>query len=82
MKKFSIVVAATSEMGIGYKGKLPWKLPNEMKNFVALTTNTNDPNKQNAVFMGSNTWKSIPEQHRPLKNRINIVLTRNKNFVR
>lgn len=27
--------------------------------------------------MGRKTWESIPEQHRPLPNRLNIVLTNN-----
>ena len=27
--------------------------------------------------MGYNTWISIPEKNRPLKNRMNIILTKN-----
>lgn len=31
---------------------------------------------QNAVIMGRKTWDSIPPKFRPLKNRLNIVITR------
>ncbi|PHH77063.1 hypothetical protein CDD80_967 [Ophiocordyceps camponoti-rufipedis] len=34
------------------------------------------PGAINAVIMGRNTWDSIPPKFRPLKNRLNIVLTR------
>ncbi|KAG6797474.1 dihydrofolate reductase isoform X1 [Apis mellifera caucasica] len=70
------LIAATCEgMGIGIKGTLPWKLKSELAFFTYMTTNTKNPNKRNVVLMGRRTWESIPKENRPLKNRINIVLT-------
>jgi dihydrofolate reductase len=39
-------------------------------------TNCVQPPPQNAVIMGRKTWDSIPPKFRPLKNRLNIVITR------
>lgn len=54
---------------------LVYSIPEEIKLFKDNTTNA-DINKINAVIMGSNTFKSI--KCRPLKDRLNIVITRNK----
>jgi dihydrofolate reductase len=75
MRSFTIVVAADANLGIGKNGTLPWKLKEDMKHFRELTTGDG----QNAVVMGRKTWESIPEKFRPLPNRHNVVLTKNKN---
>jgi dihydrofolate reductase len=74
-KGFSVVVAATTTNGIGVGGKLPWSLPQEMARFKKLTSITQQKNKTNAVIMGRKTFESIPQKFRPLKDRLNIVLT-------
>lgn len=43
--------------------------------FTCMTTDTKDKNKKNVVLMGRRTWDCIPEKYRPLKDRINMVLT-------
>lgn len=56
---------------IGRDNDLPWNLPGEMKHFVEVTTG-------GVVVMGRKTYEGIPNP--PLKNRLNIVMTRNLDF--
>ena len=66
-----VIIAAVSENNIiGYQGKIPWHIPEDLKRFKELTSG-------NAVIMGRKTYDSIGK---PLPKRTNIVVTRNKNF--
>ncbi len=76
MLYFDIIVAMDSQRGIGKDGNLPWHIPMDLKHFRTITQRTLQEDKQNAVIMGRKTWESIPEEFRPLKGRINLVLTR------
>jgi dihydrofolate reductase len=70
---FDIIAAVhISNNAIGKNGKLPWKNAADMRYFQALTTETMDADKKNAVIMGRKTYESIGK---PLRNRENIVLT-------
>lgn len=69
--KFSIIAAVDKNFGIGKENKIPWNLPGDLAYFQRVTTGAG----KNAVIMGRNTWESVPQKHRPLKNRLNIVLT-------
>lgn len=77
---FDIVVAVDQNRCIGKDGKLPWQLPGDMKYFRELTSRADNEKERNAVIMGRKTWESIPDRFRPLKNRINVVLTRQENY--
>lgn len=68
MKCVSIVVAYGKNRVIGSNNRLPWHLPADLKHFKELT-------RGNTVIMGRKTFESIG---RPLTNRRNIVVTRQK----
>ena len=79
--KFNLIVAACGKsLGIGLNGELPWKLKSEMKYFAETTSKTKDIDKINAVIMGRKTWESIPLKFRPLKNRFNVILSRQADY--
>jgi len=72
-KHFNIIVACTFDGGIGYNNYIPWNIKAELKKFREITIKVEDKKKINAVIMGSKTWISL--QSKPLKGRLNIVLT-------
>jgi dihydrofolate reductase len=69
----SIIAALTNNRVIGRNNDLPWKLPDDMKYFMQTT-------KLHHVILGRKNYESIPEKFRPLPNRTNVVVTRQKNF--
>jgi len=73
--KLNLIVAACGGGGIGQAGKPPGNLPQEVKYFARITTDVEATGKRNAVVMGRLTYESIPAKFRPLKGRLNVVLT-------
>jgi dihydrofolate reductase len=80
MKPLYIIAAVDNNNGIGKDGKLPWSFKKEMAHFKKVTLEVEDDSKQNMVIMGRTTWESIPEKFRPLKDRVNVVLTRRDEY--
>lgn len=66
----SMIAALDENRGIGKKNKLLWHIPEDMKRFRTLT-------KGHPIIMGRKTHESIGK---PLPERTNIIVTRNKNF--
>ncbi|ORC85314.1 putative dihydrofolate reductase-thymidylate synthase [Trypanosoma theileri] len=81
LRAFSLVVAVDENNGIGDGKTIPWHVPEDMKFFKDITTKLRGKNvvpsleKRNAVVMGRKTWDSIPLKFRPLKDRLNVVLS-------
>ena len=69
----SIIVAVSENGVIGKDNRLIWSLPADMKFFKEKTTG-------HVIITGRKNYESIPEKFRPLPNRINVVITRQKNY--
>lgn len=69
---FNIIFASDEADGIGNANTIPWNIPKDMELFKSLTSSVVGLNK--VVIMGHNTMKSFKNGY--LKNRINIVITR------
>ncbi len=71
MSEIVLVVAVADNGVIGKDGAIPWRIPEDMKRFKALTTG-------HTVVMGRKTWDSLPKK--PLPGRVNVVVTRQKGW--
>jgi dihydrofolate reductase len=65
-----MIAAMDRNRTIGIGNKMPWRLPAEMAYFTKMTTGK-------TVLMGRKTFESL---RKPLKDRRNVVLTRQKQF--
>jgi len=68
--RVSLIAAMAENRVIGVGNTLPWHLPADLKHFRQITTGHH-------VIMGRRNYESIGK---PLPNRINIVVTRNRHF--
>ena len=68
--RICIIVAMAENRTIGRAGDLPWRISADLKQFKELTVG-------HPVIMGRNTFQSIG---RPLADRTNIIITRNREF--
>ena len=68
--KVVMIVAVADNGVIGFQGKIPWRIPEDLPRFKKLTMG-------HSIIMGRKTYESIGK---PLPGRTNIVLTRNQSF--
>ena len=66
----SIIVAMAKNRVIGKDKDMPWHLPADLKHFKEVTLGK-------PIIMGRKTYESIG---RPLPGRVNIVMSRDKNY--
>ncbi|MBD2869785.1 dihydrofolate reductase [Paenibacillus arenilitoris] len=67
----TLIAAMDRSRTIGVGNKMPWRLPAEMAYFTKMTTGK-------TVLMGRKTYESL---RGPLKNRRNVVLTRQPDYM-
>lgn len=66
MAPLVMVLAVGDDGALGHQGKVPWRIPEDLKHFKAMTVG-------HAIVMGRRTWE---ECGRPLPDRRNIVVSR------
>jgi dihydrofolate reductase len=67
--KLGLIYARARNGVIGRDNTLPWRLPEDLAHFKAVTLGC-------PVIMGRKTWDSLPPRFRPLPGRRNVVVTR------
>lgn len=72
MTTISLIVAVAENGVIGRDGTMPWRLSTDLKRFKSITVG-------HPVIMGRKTWDSLKK---PLPERANIIITRDKSFSR
>ncbi len=72
--KINLIWAEAHDHVIGLNGKMPWHLPEDLAHFKRTTLGC-------PVIMGRKTWESLPPRFRPLPGRLNIVISRQNDFL-
>ena len=67
------ILALDLNNGLSKNDKIAWKCNEDMNFFSNIT-------KNNVLIMGKNTYFSLPKKNRPLKERLNIILTHNPQY--
>lgn len=69
----SLIAAVSENYVIGKDNTLMWRLPADVRFFKEKT-------EGHHILTGSKNFLSIPEKYRPLSNRVNIIISRDKDF--
>jgi dihydrofolate reductase len=69
----SLIAAVARNGAIGRDNQLLFRIPGDLPRLKRLTLG-------HPVIMGRKTWDSLPPKNRPLPGRLNIVVTRNRDW--
>jgi dihydrofolate reductase len=73
LRSLTLIACVARDGGIGFQNRLLWRHPLDMRHFRQHTTG-------HTVLMGRLTWESLPGAFRPLPERENLVLSRNRAY--
>ena len=71
--KLHLIYARARNGVIGKDNQIPWHLSEDLAHFKRVTLGQ-------PVIMGRKTWDSLPARFRPLPGRLNIVITRQREW--
>lgn len=71
--KIAMIAAVAENRVIGRNNDMVWHLPDDMRFFMQKTTGHH-------VIMGRKNFDSLPAKYKPLPNRVNVVITRQKDL--
>lgn len=71
--RLNLIWAQAHNGVIGKDGTMPWHLPEDLAYFKRTTLGC-------PVVMGRKTWDSLPARFRPLPGRLNVVVTRQRDW--
>ena len=71
--RISMIAAVSENRVIGKDNDLVWSLPRDMKYFM-------DTTRGHHIITGRRNYESIPNKYRPLKDRTNIIVTRQGDY--
>lgn len=74
VRSVGLIWAQSTSGVIGRDNGIPWRLPEDQARFKEVTMGQ-------TVVMGRLTWESLPAKVRPLPGRINVVVTRQADYV-
>lgn len=73
MKSINLLFTKSTNNVIGRENEMLWYLSKEDTEF-------RDKTKNQIVLMGMRTWETIPTIKKPFSDRVNVIVTRDRNF--
>jgi len=78
IKQIDLIACIDSNYRIGNNGQLLFNIREDMQRFKDITTSKGSKDREGVadmVIMGRKTWDSLPEKSKPLKGRVNVIIT-------